>query len=398
MNRYGLYELLVLLGSVISSFCGVLNLLIIYDMGIWNSFIFLITAMTLFQLMYDLSFYPNMMCDQKTTCYNISLLFQTYGGLTQALISNEIAFIAFYTISKRKIYDALKHGIFLMTIANIPALALVIALFIYIATGNEEAFNVGLVGYFYLRWISIFFITITCSMTLYIAWSITKHDSHIDDHQPAPLHQQVIIKKSPSKAIWALSRRLLYYPFVQVLARFGLSWYEWQYGFQFNRNDASDSRFALQCIFATTTPLGAVGYLIIFLIMQPNALNFLMARVYTCRRYSDSTFLRKEKEKSSMEMSLSSKTTDSYNRSLWAAHNPAPSDSRMYSSSQKEESSATLFNYDNLDDEELLQCIVAKVNDATSIINSSPIVFDGLTSTTLSPIIEIHILDDILTA
>jgi len=270
--------------------------------------------------MYDLSFYPNMICDPGTSCYNISLLFQTYGGLAQAIISNEIAFTAYYTIACRQVFDALKHKLLLTSIANIPPFALVFSLLIYIGNGDQDAFNFCVNGYFYLRIISILVITITCALTLYSAWNITKHE------------QTATTRTTPSKAIWALSRRLLYYPVVQVIARLGLSIFEWEYGFQnFNVYDGNRRKFVLQCVFAITTPFAAVGYLIIFLAMQPNALNFLLSRAYTGKRYAV-------------------RINDSQPRPVELSSQAA--------NDNRHDSQVEISDYDALDDDELLHRIV----------------------------------------
>jgi len=82
-----------------------------------------------------------------------------------------------------------------------------------------------------------------------------------------------------------LVQRLLYYPVVQVISRFGLSWFELEYGFAFGLYDGSSTRFAVLCLAAAAAPCCALGYLIIFLKMQPRAWLFLLSRVTTGRRY-----------------------------------------------------------------------------------------------------------------
>jgi hypothetical protein len=272
-DRSVIYNTIALIGTVISSVCGFVNLLLIYDMRIWNSFIFLITAMTIFQLVYDATFYSRIVCVPETFCYNSTFLLQMYGGIAQALVSNEIAFVVFYTIWKRKILNALNHKYAFMLAANIPAAACCLMYFAYLKTGSMDDFNNSLFAYFYIRLISIFVIAITCALTIYYARKITI--SKLRSHQSVE-----------SRAIWALARRLMYYPIVQALARFGFSWFEISYGFDFAVTTVSDAEFAALCVIAVTTPLGGVGYFVIFLVMQPHSWEFLKSRMLTGKRFA----------------------------------------------------------------------------------------------------------------
>jgi hypothetical protein len=242
-------------------------------MRIWNSFIFLILVMTIFQLVYDATFYSSIVCVPETFCYNSTFLLQMYGGIAQAIVSNEIAFVVFYTIWKRKILNALNHKYAFMLAANIPAAVCCLMYFAYLKTGSMDDFNNSLFAYFYIRLISIFVIAITCALTIYYARKITI--SKLRSHQSVE-----------SRAIWALARRLMYYPIVQALARFGFSWFEISYGFDFAVTTVSTAEFAALCVIAVTTPLGGVGYFVIFLVMQPHSWEFLKSRMLTGKRFA----------------------------------------------------------------------------------------------------------------
>jgi hypothetical protein len=156
---------------------------------------FLIAAMTLYQLIYDITFYPNMMCNPGTDCYNITFVCQIIGGLTQAIISNEIAVLAFITIYFRTVYDVLKHKVLFMSIANAPSIALCLSFFVYLANGDAMAGNVFFYGYYYLRFASIAVITITIGATVFFAWKLTRLSAQ---------HHLL-----PAQAIWVLVQRLV---------------------------------------------------------------------------------------------------------------------------------------------------------------------------------------------
>lgn len=358
MDRDEVYGILALLGSVVSCICGIINLLVIYDMRVWNSCIFLITLMTIFQLVYDVSFYPSVTCTVDTFCDNISDLLQIYGGITQAIVSNEIAFLMYYTISYQKTFDVMKNKLIVLSIANIPSLLSSLALITYLINGDINANYFSQQSYFYIRLISIFVIIITCSLTLFTAWKITVGSDGR------------IIQANLSKAIWALSRRLLYYPLVQVLARVGFSYYEIQFGFDFDLTSASDAQFAAQCFFVITTPFGAVGYFIIFLVMQPHAWNYLKSRLLTGKRYVipvrkwlSSEFASNVQNPSEVRMFSVTRMSDM--NSVWMADRDSAEPGGIGALDQgfdsKRGSSIVLIDFNELDDEELFMCITTPV-------------------------------------
>lgn len=387
MDRSSIYNNIALAGSIISSLCGIVNLLLLYDMKIWNSFIFLITVMTFFQLIYDLSFYPSIICSPNTFCYNSSFILQIYSGVAQAIVSNEIAYIVLYTISQRKLLDVLKNKSIFMAIANIPSVLICIPYFVYVQTADPYQFYISLMGYFYIRLISIFLIVITCILTIYSARKITiskmKYEQSIE-----------------SQAIWALARRLLYYPIVQVIARFGFSWFEMMYGFDFSVTAVSNLEFAVLCVIAITTPFGGVGYFIIFLVMQPNSWDFLKSRLLTGRRYNSKNVIRKQSPMSLIKENIERNEmyTTTGTRIGWTTRTPTetqtqtiqspspsspPSPSPCWESRFSQEQGGDMeyspsqyndnrFDFNALEDEDLLYCIVnTSNNNSPSRDNSS---------------------------
>jgi hypothetical protein len=211
------------------------------------------------------------MCDPITYCSVVSLPLIAFVGITQSIISNQIAFLALGTIYFRKIFDVLNNKPLAMTVAICPSVACLLSYVVYLF-GNEFAGVFFFWGYYLLRTISIGVNVLTCQLTIYIAWRITRKDHRVHQSQW-------------SQAIWALVQRLLYYPAVQVISTFCLSWYGLPVLLT-NRIDDSAFGFTLLCFAVATAPSCAVGYLIIFLKMQPRAWLFLVSRVTTGRRYN----------------------------------------------------------------------------------------------------------------
>jgi hypothetical protein len=73
------------------------------------------------------------------------------------------------------------------------------------------------------------------------------------------------------RAIREMVRRMLYYPLVQAICRVPPSIYEAIYSIHPFTSPAPPEKYALAILTAIFTPSTGTGYLMIFLIMQPNA-------------------------------------------------------------------------------------------------------------------------------
>lgn len=78
-----------------------------------------------------------------------------------------------------------------------------------------------------------------------------------------------------SNPVYILSMRLVYYCLVQTITRIGSSWYQLQYGFGSAADYDSDNASTLKTIIYLSefvlTPSAGIGYLIVFLRIQPDA-------------------------------------------------------------------------------------------------------------------------------
>lgn len=130
-------------------------------------------------------------------------------------------------------------------------------LVLHIVYRGDEAASVRLTNaYYYLRFASIVFNFATFLVIAYRARLIKSKSA---------------LNKSPVEvAINVLSLRMIYYPLMQAATVLPASIYESLYGI--HQNDPTDAaQFTLDCIFAITAPSAGIGYLVIFLVMQPNA-------------------------------------------------------------------------------------------------------------------------------
>ncbi|RYG95241.1 hypothetical protein EON65_56280, partial [archaeon] len=253
------YVVLNLLMATIGSLASLLTIILIRRMKMQRTgHIILVLWMSRFQLMYDLTFFfSNVDCGYYITV--AADFFQLCCGMSSALVSNWIAFIAWHVVSYRVKFDVLKHFYFILPSCVVPSL--VDAIIYATATipqpdTNDYLEDVSVLGfYYYTRLVSIGFNFVFCVLTIYLI------------HQMSPNRK---IKSEAEIAIRNVAIRMIYYPVVQAIGRSGYAWYEAQYGTSIDVTD-QPGKFACLIFMTVVTPLQSVGYLIIFLIMQPDA-------------------------------------------------------------------------------------------------------------------------------
>lgn len=266
------YHLCVLIFSIIGAVFSSANLVLIYQVNVYNGQIILIAAMTFSQFIYDATFYPSDV-NSPYTVFHATACCQLFFGSAVALYSNVMASVVFYVIVKRKSFDILKclyvvHAcVFLVsfgiTITYITA--------VFIEPHNSlHLFFYSTRAYYYLRLISIFYNFGIGFIGYYLVSKITKKTN-------------ITVQE---EAIKTLAVRMLYYPLVQALGRSGAAWYEFQYGFNFDPDSVSRLQFVAQLYVAIITPAASVGYFYLFITMQPKAYEIFISW-FGCRADTD---------------------------------------------------------------------------------------------------------------
>lgn len=269
------FEILCLFATVLSSLCSALNLLLIWDMKVWNGHIALITMMTVYQLMYDVSFYYNNIAEQTSVQFKISLVLQSWGGIAQSITSNQIAFALLYIILKKKSFRILERfGMFTLC-ANILVLIPLIPYFLYLDNNDALLIDFAFYSYFAIRTASIVVIFFIYISTVILVRRIQK--------------SSLKIRYEEEIAITLLASRLKYYPLIQMISRSAYTWYELQFGFTFNPAQETTNQYIAQCLVALVTPSGAIGYFLVFLYMQPYAWKYFLSRLRNFSRYEKPT-------------------------------------------------------------------------------------------------------------
>lgn len=231
--------------------------------------------MTIYQLMYDVMYYPLGLYTPPSNGYSISFVFILFGGSSSSFMSNVMIFSMLYIILYMKTYE-LKDKVFLVNaISNLPGLFCVM-LFIINTYDSSSTSSIAIEGpsiYYYLRLISII---LNIMVLVYIRYLLYKLKA-VSRHDPKTIFR--------IKVISTVVHRLEYYPLVQTISRVGYAWYDLQYGYDYSIANVDDPLELFCAFFAMiVTPLAAVGYLIIFLKMQPRAYRHLMTRCLTGKR------------------------------------------------------------------------------------------------------------------
>jgi hypothetical protein len=271
------YVALNLVFSFIASLASVLTLMLIRKMQVRTGHVTLIYYMTWFQLMYDCTlFFSNVDCGYYVTA--VANFFQLFGGVSSSLISNWIAFIAYFIIIYRQRFDIFGNFYSIMLIACLPGFANgVFYLYTMIPESDyqRDLERVAILFiYYYIRLGSIFLNFLFCGVAFYKVQLISS--SKLANH-----------KSVQETAIRTLALRMVYYPIVQAISRSGYAWYEQQYGMNIDQDDVNTTQYACLIFLTIITPSVSIGYLIIFLVMQPDAYRTFEAMML-CRERRDS--------------------------------------------------------------------------------------------------------------
>lgn len=225
--------------------------------------------MTIFQLMYDFSFFSGIVNTGVTEVTIVSNVVQLFGGATSSLTSNLVAFIAFYVLYAKKAFDIQRH--YGALLAAVIAVAVLIDFLYILSQSNPAKYNnladiSVLYVYYYIKLTSIAINFILVIWTSVLTRQMNSRNS-------------TSTRTKAEASLNALSVRLFYYPIVQLISRSGCAWYEGQYGFDYHRGQGftfdpphtSNEQFSAQLAMAIAMPVASVGYLIIFVTMQPKA-------------------------------------------------------------------------------------------------------------------------------
>lgn len=265
-------NILFLFSSIISSCASACNLFLLWDLNKWTGYLSFIGLMSIYQLIYDCFFYPAVTSSTDSPEYYMGNVFVEMCGCSASFISNAMMFMVLYIVLYKSSVEIDRRIHYIHLIASIPALYL-LALYIYSYAANSiDLFRFAQYSSSWLRIISIILNILPYLYMIYLL-----RESKSKSLTPKEIVLEAIIN--------ALVCRLRYYPLVQALARIGPSWYEQQFGFDFSATNETLLQYSTSILMAILCPLASIGYLIIFLSIQPQAYLHLKSRIFTCKRY-----------------------------------------------------------------------------------------------------------------
>lgn len=250
------------LGSIsfLSSLCVVY---LIVAMKKWNGYIILVLSMTLCQLLYDIANLLVMASGASYVMCQLQAFLVMFGGLSVTLWSNILSLLVFYIVSTIKTPNIFDLYTRIVSVACGPTFILALVGLFGKAYGhynnywctwnhnNDISKNLQQT-YYWGRTVSILF-----NFTIYVL--IAKQVARIN---------KGCQNSRGATALATLAQRMKYYPLIQSLCRLGGALDEWQYNQQYES-------FPFALLHALCSPSTGIGYLLIFLIVQPGAWAFL---------------------------------------------------------------------------------------------------------------------------
>lgn len=199
--------------SIIGIICSISTLLLIKSLKNWNGYLFIITAMTLCQIVFESSFIFITFSDADDEwTVHASIFLNTFGLIAVTLWTNVLSYIAFRVAKDLKTINVLKYqGIITLSVL-IPSLALAVQQPLVNLSSTAKGFiTLGIEAF--LIALNIIFFVFTY---FYVHRVIAKAKS-------APNYNTNLLTRA--RAIRALTYRMGLYPLYQIVSRLMCLWY-----------------------------------------------------------------------------------------------------------------------------------------------------------------------------
>lgn len=262
------YVIISMVMSILGTLASIIMIILIYRMKSTTGHVHLVLVMSVYQLLYDVTFFfSDVNCGYYVTVF--ADIIQLIGGVAASAVSNWIAFIALYIVWYRQKFDIFGSMATIHVTSFLPGFIAAVIFLIASVPKTKENDNLVEISIVYIyndmRMFSIFLNFVFVSLIM-----IRIFRSGGNANSPQEI------------AIRTLARRMVYYPVIQAISRSGSSWYEFAYGTDFEQQNVSDTEYSAMIFSAVITPTVSIGYLFIFLAMQPNAYREIEA-LFCCR-------------------------------------------------------------------------------------------------------------------
>lgn len=243
--------------ALVSTISSVLTLCIIHQLRKFSGYLVLVYSMTVCQIIYDLSFFFFSGYQIKTV-YSVIQFLTCFGGISVAIWTNILSGVVLYISMYFKSVEIWAHYGGFLFISIVPAFAWAVATLV---VADDTLMNTW---YNYMRFVFILF-----NFIVYIIISINLHR----------LGQGLVYEP-----LRELSRRFKYYPICQILTRIPAVCYQFKYGYGTEDFDSprSTSELISLIFYCVTIPSAGFAYFIVFLWMQPQALEILKGWLSHC--------------------------------------------------------------------------------------------------------------------
>lgn len=272
---------IIVLLSTISLIASLTTMKIIYDLKRWNGYMLLVFYLSACEAVYDGAAYF-LLGFRADVSFSMYKELAVSSGLAVSLWTNVMSFILLYTVCTLQSVN-IEGGIRKVAIA-IAFVSLSLATVLVILYQEDKDNEVMNYVYYWFRIGSI-----GLNVLIYFVLFLLLSDLGLMDLLDIVTGNDRTVRGETKHLLSQLTRRLVYYPIVQILTRAGASWWEYQYGFQSDSFDSSGA-FSPQkqlsvYLFAISNSTAGIGYFLVFIKVQPLAYGRLTALINTlCRR------------------------------------------------------------------------------------------------------------------
>jgi hypothetical protein len=269
--------------AYVSLFCTLLTIWIIVDMKKWNGYMRLVFNLSVCQCFTDFSF---ILCTYSLYSDSSILnptknFFFTFGCISVSLWTNVMSLILFSVVIYRKNLNIHRYFSRIRAMILFLALALGIIFAIYTHKYYDEIEGTLL----WSQFVSVCFNLVVWIVATFALRHMEHDDTSEKQHDPGNLHNNrgsrvSTYHKNLNKPIIELSRRIKYYPIVQIISLLGITWYFFGYilGLLGPRSDAN-LQVSVWYVYSILSPAAGIGYFMVFLTVQPYAYKHLSRRV-----------------------------------------------------------------------------------------------------------------------
>lgn len=246
-----------------------------------NGYISIIILLSASQFVYDASIVMVVFPGGRVLEFTYIAL-RSMSGLWATLLTNVLSCVIVYTALTLQSYDIKKNLQKIILVIFVPSMVcgLLVPTTLFSSKGEDSlAFVIVSTIYGVVRIASIVF-NIVCYFLLRKKLSMIKKKS--------PTSMQ--LTPAIDTPLHALAARFKYYPIIQVISRLGVSYYENNYGHEYEYDKSSSLHRKLSLFwYVISLPSAGFGFFLVFLVVTPGAYRYFRKELLgICWKYKES--------------------------------------------------------------------------------------------------------------